>query len=185
MGARAKWRHSICQHLASLEHMLCFVPFDIYRRLVTTCFQFVRLTLLTMTFHFMEFDRYARSGGLEAWIVMEFDRYSRFGGLEARNFMEFARYARFGGLEAWIFLEFDRFSWLFIVFHSFSLNCISKNWISKNWAFSAIYWAFSAIPIYWECNGVLGYSDLLGMGVLGYSDLLGLGVPDEWLLDLP
>ena len=39
--------------------------------------------------------------------------------------------------------------------------------------------------IYWECNGVLGYSDLLGMGVLGYSDLLGLGVPDEWLLDLP
>ena len=50
--------------------------------------------------------------------------------------------------------------------------------------FSAIYWAFSAIPIYWECNGVLGYSDLLGMGVLGYSDLLGLGVPDEWLLDL-
>ena len=34
--------------------------------------------------------------------------------------------------------------------------------------------AFSAIPIYWECNGVLGY-----------FDLLGLGVPDEWLLDLP
>ena len=28
--------------------------------------------------------------------------------------------------------------------------------------------------------GVLGYL----LGVLGYSDLLGLGVPDEWLLDL-
>ena len=27
---------------------------------------------------------------------------------------------------------------------------------------------------------VLGYL----LGVLGYSDLLGLGVPDEWLLDL-
>ena len=39
--------------------------------------------------------------------------------------------------------------------------------------------AFSAIPIYWDCNGVLGYSDLLGLGVLGYSDLLGLGI-DEW-----
>ena len=25
-----------------------------------------------------------------------------------------------------------------------------KNWMSKNWAFSAIYWAFSASPIYWE-----------------------------------
>jgi hypothetical protein len=54
-----------------------------------------------------------------------------------------------------------------------------------NWAFSAIYWAFSAISIYWECNRVLGYFGLLGLGVLGYSDLLGLGVPDEWLLDLP
>ena len=55
---------------------------------------------------------------------------------------------------------------------------VSKELASKNWA-------FSAIPIYCECNGVLSYSDLLGLGVLGYSDLLGLGVPDEWLLDLP
>ena len=35
----------------------------------------------------------------------------------------------------------------------------------------------TAIPIYWDCNGVLRYSDLLGLGVLGYSDLLGVGVP--------
>ena len=43
-----------------------------------------------------------------------------------------------------------------------------------------MYWEYNgvpAIPIYWECNGVLGYSDLLGLGVLGYSDLLGVGVP--------
>jgi hypothetical protein len=53
-----------------------------------------------------------------------------------------------------------------LIAFSSPLPWISKNWLSKNWA-------FSAIPIYWECNGVLGY-----------SDLLGLGVPDEWLLDL-
>ena len=61
-------------------------------------------------------------------------------------------------------------------------NWLPKNWRPKNWLPKN--WAFSAIPIYWECNGVLGYSDLLGLGVLSYSDLLGLGVPDEWLLDL-
>ena len=55
-----------------------------------------------------------------------------------------------------------------------SKNWLPKNWLPKNWLPKN--WAFSAIPIYWECNGVLGYSDLLGLGVLGYSDLLGLGV---------
>ena len=58
---------------------------------------------------------------------------------------------------------------------------LTVTWLPKNWAFSAIYWAFSAIPIYWECNGVLGYSDLLGMQ--WRSHLLGVpmsGRSDEW-----
>ena len=79
--------------------------------------------------------------------------------------------------------------WPGLVLHGigkFTFQHLTVNWLPKNLAFSAIYWAFSAIPIYWECTGILGYSDLLGMGVLGYSDLLGLGlgVSDEWLLDL-
>ena len=55
-----------------------------------------------------------------------------------------------------------------------------KNWLPKDWLPKN--WAFSAIPIYWECNGVLGYSDLLGMQ--WRSRLLGVpmsGRSDEWV----
>ena len=54
------------------------------------------------------------------------------------------------------------FVWALCLFffgaHGARAHRATKNQDPKNWT-------FSAIPIYWECNGVLCYSDLLGVGV--------------------
>ena len=61
---------------------------------------------------------------------------------------------------------FSGLSWLLIVFSLFFMKLYSKEL------------DFEELVVLGYLLGVLGFSDLLGMGAPGYSDLLGLGVPD-------